>query len=160
MDLYVTMRNRPHVTRWFGGSITLEKVREKFRDRLGSPHYSPFIVEREGDSIAYVQHYVVSVFAEHPWQREIESHVVGIDLFLFDERSLDRGLGSALLTALLERLRHAGVTKVLIDPSIDNARAIRCYEKVGFRRSFEVQYPWGTEVVMLQTLGSTPHDKP
>jgi RimJ/RimL family protein N-acetyltransferase len=39
-------------------------------------------------------------------------------------------------------------TRVQTDPSPTNARAIRCYEKAGFRRSREVETPDGRALLM------------
>ena len=58
----------------------------------------------------------------------------GIDLFI-DPSLHGRGLGAAAITRvvrhLIEKRAHHRIT---IDPAVDNAAAIRCYEKVGFRR--------------------------
>ena len=43
------------------------------------------------------------------------------------------------------------VTKVQTDPSPDNARAIRCYEKAGFRPVGVVQTPDGPALYMVVT---------
>ena len=57
-----------------------------------------------------------------------------IDLFL-DPSLHGRGLGAAVITRvvrhlIVERSHH----RITIDPAVDNVVAIRCYEKVGFRR--------------------------
>ena len=58
----------------------------------------------------------------------------GIDLFLTSARR-GQGFGPEAITLacreLFEAARHHRIT---IDPSAENARAIRAYEKVGFRR--------------------------
>ena len=58
----------------------------------------------------------------------------GIDVYL-SPRFQDRGLGTEAVR-LLARFLFAvrGHHRLTIDPALDNARAIRCYEKVGFRR--------------------------
>lgn len=58
----------------------------------------------------------------------------GIDLFL-DPSLHGRGLGAAAIARVIRHLiqdRHHH--RITIDPAIDNVAAIRCYEKVGFRR--------------------------
>jgi RimJ/RimL family protein N-acetyltransferase len=40
-------------------------------------------------------------------------------------------------------------TRVQTDPSPTNPRAIRCYEKAGFRRVGEVNTPDGTALLMI-----------
>ncbi|EQC45184.1 acetyltransferase, GNAT domain protein [Bacteriovorax sp. BSW11_IV] len=40
------------------------------------------------------------------------------------------------------------ISKVITDPSPDNPRAIRCYEKVGFNRVGEIKTPNGKAILM------------
>jgi RimJ/RimL family protein N-acetyltransferase len=40
------------------------------------------------------------------------------------------------------------VTRIQTDPHVTNARAIRCYEKAGFRRVGEIATPDGRELLM------------
>jgi aminoglycoside 6'-N-acetyltransferase len=58
----------------------------------------------------------------------------GIDLFL-DPTLHGRGLGAAAITRVVRHLiEERGHHRITIDPAVDNVVAIRCYEKVGFRR--------------------------
>ena len=58
----------------------------------------------------------------------------GIDLFLGAPYQ-DRGLGTDAVRTIARHLVHdRGHHRLTIDPVAHNARAIRCYEKVGFRR--------------------------
>lgn len=57
----------------------------------------------------------------------------GIDLFL-DPDFHGRGLGTeAVRRVARELIEQRGHHRITIDPAADNAAAIRCYEKVGFR---------------------------
>ncbi|MEV7544638.1 GNAT family protein [Streptomyces sp. NPDC089915] len=57
----------------------------------------------------------------------------GIDLFL-DPAVHGRGLGTDAVRTLARHLiDDRGHHRLVIDPAADNAPAIRCYEKVGFR---------------------------
>jgi RimJ/RimL family protein N-acetyltransferase len=57
----------------------------------------------------------------------------GIDLFL-DPARHGRGLGAAAVGRLVRHLiDDRGHHRVTIDPAVENAAAIRAYEKVGFR---------------------------
>jgi aminoglycoside 6'-N-acetyltransferase len=58
----------------------------------------------------------------------------GIDLFI-DPSLHGRGLGAAAITRVVRHLiEQRGHHRITIDPAVDNVAAIRCYEKVGFRR--------------------------
>ena len=89
-----------------------------------------FIVYSQGMPIGYVQAYDVNQdqrFAQPPG-------TVGIDIFIGETSFLGRGYGGLMLRQLLDVLKKdSSITKVVIDPHSHNLRAIRCYEKVGFR---------------------------
>jgi RimJ/RimL family protein N-acetyltransferase len=55
-----------------------------------------------------------------------------------------------MVRAFLERLfTDPAVTRIQTDPSPDNARAIRCYQKAGFRAVRAVDTPDGPALLML-----------
>jgi aminoglycoside 6'-N-acetyltransferase len=57
----------------------------------------------------------------------------GVDIFLTTERH-NHGLGTdAVRTMARYLIEERGHHRLTIDPAADNAAAIRCYEKVGFR---------------------------
>jgi aminoglycoside 6'-N-acetyltransferase len=59
------------------------------------------------------------------------------------------GHGSAFVRAHCERLFAAGAPAVGTDPHPDNARAIRAYEKAGFRAvTGPVETRWGRAILM------------
>jgi L-amino acid N-acyltransferase YncA len=58
----------------------------------------------------------------------------------------DRGIGTALNQALIDLAREQGLSMVWLCVEPTNRRAIRSYEKVGFRR--RPASPWSPEVEM------------
>ena len=57
----------------------------------------------------------------------------GIDVFVTTARH-GEGIGTAAVTLLAAHLVHdRGFHRLVIDPAADNAAAIACYRKVGFR---------------------------
>lgn len=44
-----------------------------------------------------------------------------------------RGIGSTVVNMLARQLRDQGHREIIIDPNPANARAVRAYEKAGFR---------------------------
>lgn len=66
------------------------------------------------------------------WYEE-GKETITLDLLIGPEEYLGRGLGHRMIQEfLLDRFSH--VDKVLIDPEESNTRAIRVYEKSGFRK--------------------------
>ena len=78
----------------------------------------------DGEAVGYAQHY-----------QELDDEYLhaGIDLFLL-AAAQGRGAGTDAVRTLARHLVHdLGHHRLVIDPAVDNERAIRCYAKVGFR---------------------------
>ena len=88
-----------------------------------------------GNSIGYVQYYPLTD-AEGPlYQVEAIKGVYGVDLFIGEPHHWDQGIGTRALSALVDYLFNTvGALRVVIDPQVWNQRAIRCYEKCGFKK--------------------------
>ena len=71
------------------------------------------------------------------WQRsedDADAQWAGVDIFIGDPTARGRGVGTEavrMLLAWLFEVRH--LHRVTIDPETGNARAIRSYQKAGFR---------------------------
>ncbi len=103
------------------------------------------------EPIGFIQSYVAAHAGDGWWPEERDLGVIGIDQFLADEPRLNRGIGTAMVRAFVEMLfEDPATTRVQTDPNPGKARAIRCYEKAGFRRVGEVDTPDGTALLMVR----------
>jgi RimJ/RimL family protein N-acetyltransferase len=152
---------RPHVARWWGDAGTLADVHEHYapmtRPAAGTRGYvalhSP-AAGRPATLIGFLQCYGVMGSGEGWWEDETDPGARGIDQFLADESRLGRGLGTAMVRAFVDRLfEDPAVTQVQTDPSPDNLRAIRCYEKAGFKPQRVLTTPDGPALLMLRRRG-------
>ena len=113
--------------------FTLEMVKAKYGDRvLSQEGVTPCIMEYEGYPVGYLQYYQAD-----PQEYEFEHHgkAYALDLFIGEPAYWGRGLGPGFIRLLLCFLfEERGADWVILDPHVDNLRAIRCYEKCGFRR--------------------------
>jgi len=93
-------------------------------DDLTQADVETFAIEHDGRVVGAIQ-----------WQAETEPDYrhASIDIYL-DPAVHGRGLGSDAVRTLARHLIvDQGHHRLVIDPAADNAAAIRCYSKVGFR---------------------------
>jgi aminoglycoside 6'-N-acetyltransferase len=107
------------VTRWWG---VVPEEREGLLHKLAAGEL--YVIDVGGAVAGGIEWYEES---------DPDYRHAGIDLYL-SERFQDRGLGTEAIRLLARRLfEERGHHRLVIDPAAENARAIRCYEKVGFR---------------------------
>ncbi|HUQ98753.1 MAG TPA: GNAT family N-acetyltransferase [Gemmatimonadaceae bacterium] len=143
--------HRPHVAEWWQPGPSLDEV---------VADYAPAIVARipnrcyiatiGGRQIGFIQDYSPAGFHDEGWWlEEHDSGVRGIDQFLCNAEDLNRGLGTAMIQSFVSRLfSDPAVTRIQTDPAPSNSRAIRCYEKVGFRAHGQIETPDGPALLM------------
>jgi aminoglycoside 6'-N-acetyltransferase len=109
----------PGVAQWWP-NVT----REECEEIVTGDGVAAFVIEFDGDAIGLIQ------YSE---ERDPDYEHAGIDIAIHDAWQ-GRGLGADAVRTLARHLiRDRGIHRLTIDPAAANARAIRCYEKVGFR---------------------------
>ena len=73
---------------------------------------------------------------------------LGIDISIGPAEMVGIGHGSAIVRQFVEELFDEGAPRVVIDPHPDNKRAIRAYEKAGFREIDRRSSIYGDAVLM------------
>ena len=146
---------RPHVREWWAGEeadIPFEEFRAMYLPRvMAEEQVTPYIAMLDGRAIGYAQSYVALGSGGGWWDDITDPGVRGIDQFLCEPADLGRGLGTRMVKALVARLfADPAVTLIQTDPAPANARAIRCYEKAGFRAVRTITTPDGAALYMVQ----------
>ena len=121
--------SEPHVRAWWGdpdAEIALMEV-----DLEAGPS-DMRIVHHAGRPFAYVQDYPAHHW-EMPHYADFPEGTRAVDTFLGEPAMLGQGHAAGYLRARAEALLAAGAPGVVIDPSPDNARAVRAYRAAGFR---------------------------
>lgn len=140
---------RPHVAEWWGSPSTLEQLVAEYAPDMESGIVTPYFASLDDRPIGFIQCYVVTRADPDWWKDETDPGARGIDQFLADGSELGKGIGSAMIDAFVTQLfDDPVVTKVQTDPSPDNARAIRAYEKARFTRVGVVETPDGPAMLM------------
>ena len=112
-------------------------------DRITEKYYSEedveiirTIIEYDGKSIGYVQMYKLNDELLNEYEYPLTDKVVyGIDQFIGEPEYWDKGIGTKFMKLVLQYLtKEKNADIIILDPHADNPRAIRCYEKVGFKK--------------------------
>ena len=117
----VKIRQTPEVYRhWRGGADLVAAIEEDFAE----PDMTAYVIELDGGVVGWIQ-----------WQAKDEPDYrhASMDIYV-DPAVHNRGVGTDALRTLARHLIvDHGHHRLTIDPAADNAAAIRCYSKVGFR---------------------------
>jgi aminoglycoside 6'-N-acetyltransferase len=112
-------------------------MRSEVAADLADPDTHTFVIESDGQVVGAIQ-----------WSAESEPdyHHASIDIYL-DPSVHRHGLGADAVGTLARHLvSDEGFHRLVIDPAADNAAAIGCYTKVGFRPvGIMRQYERGTD---------------
>lgn len=121
----------PDARDWWGD---LDEEMASLAGDLHEPGMRLWIVSLDSTPFAFLQDYTPHAWPDHPF-RDMPPGTRGIDQTIGIADMIGRGHGSAFVRCHVERLfREDGASCVITDPHPDNARAIRAYEKAGFRR--------------------------
>lgn len=115
--------------RWWGEP---EAELENLAADLHEPAMRLWIVSHNGVPFAFMQDYAIHAWTDHPY-RDLRPGTLGIDQSIGVPAMIGCGHGSAFIRQHVARLFAEGAAFVVTDPDPDNARAIRAYEKAGFR---------------------------
>jgi aminoglycoside 6'-N-acetyltransferase len=124
---------------WEGTTVDYDDayVRAEVLHRDDETHVTQAIVELDGRPIGFQQWYEVGADDRAPSAFGIDpaAGAWGIDQFIGESVLHGRGIGTRQVRAVGDWLLGPdgpGARLVVTDPVVENARAIRCYEKAGF----------------------------
>ena len=135
----------PHVSEWWHDPVEQFEI---VSGDLDHPDMAQFIVAADGQEFAYLQCYNLSAwdsgFGPQP------DGTRGLDQFIGEASMLGCGHGSAFVRAFADGLLASGTPRVVTDPDPANTRAIKAYEKAGFRGGRVVDTPDGPALLMAR----------
>lgn len=128
----------PHVHEWYDREkeSTPEEVTEEYTKYITSEDkMDGFIIYSGARPIGYIQKYKVIDWPEFAKALGYGQGAAAIDIFIGDVEFTGKGLGSIIIKKFLKEIvfTQEGIMTCLIDPEPENKRAIKSYEKVGFR---------------------------
>lgn len=134
--------NNPEVARWYGvgddnhGYPTMDEVIAQYEAKVApNAKTDAFIVHLDGRPAGYIQCYRVGDYPDYAKELDEDPDAWAIDIFIGENDVRERGIGSRAIERLVEDwiFSQPGVTTCFICPNPENERAVRAYEKAGFR---------------------------
>ena len=153
---------RPHLKQWWtrGESFTLEQIAARYGSRArGEDATRGYVIALAGQPVGYAQYYPVSDDAlpdgvvkpaNGLFTAYRKEELAGVDLFLADPQGLGKGMGTTVLKAFLQAEVFPKYRVVVSDPLRVNERAIRSFEKSGFRRTEFSEVPASVLMVAVR----------
>ena len=135
----------PHVSEWWGDP---DQQFGLVSGDLSEPAMDQFIVTAGERPFGYLQCYRLTDwnigYGDQP------DGTRGVDQFIGEPDMISCGHGSALTRQFTDGLLAAGLPRMVTDPDPSNLRAVRAYEKAGFRRDRMVDTPDGLSLLMVR----------
>lgn len=136
-SLLVKWLSNPIVLEFYEGrdnAFDLEKVQEKFYNRENG--VVRCIVEFDNIPIGYIQYYPLGNEERNSYgYADVSDVIYGMDQFIGEAVYWNNGIGTLLVNSMVRFLvEQNDADRVVMDPQIWNERAIRCYEKCGFKK--------------------------
>lgn len=135
--LLVKWLSDPVVLEFYEGRdhpLNEELVRESFYE--DNDEVNRCIIQYNGVNIGYIQFYVIDDEEKEAYSySDYNGIIYGMDQFIGEPHYWNKGIGSLLITATVQYLiDFKGANKIVMDPQAWNMRALRVYEKSGFKK--------------------------
>ena len=134
LDLVRAWITEPHVAKWYlSGSTVEDEIADLERCVAGVVPTHALMVLDDGRDIGWCQWYRCIDYPEHANAVGAEPNDIGLDYALGDPTRIGRGVGTALIEALVAHIRKRHPEAGLIaDPEAANLASRRVLEKNGF----------------------------
>lgn len=130
--------NDPLVLSFYEGRdmpYDMDMVRERFLGKTDLDHVLGCLVTWKDSPSGYVQVYPISGEELSLYGYPRHDRIYGMDQFLGDPHLWNKGIGTLLVGAMVDWLfQECEADRVVMDPRVENTRAIHVYEKCGFRK--------------------------
>ncbi|MGN6032732.1 MAG: GNAT family N-acetyltransferase [Thermomicrobiales bacterium] len=156
----------PDVSPWYGeGELTLVNLQARYAAIIGGTDTTRgFIIRIDGQDAGYIQCYWLADEPDYARQLALpapfDTGTTGTDLFIGDPAFRNRGWGTPVLVAFHREIVFGAMDAraAVIAPEPGNLRAVKTYERAGFRwlktvAVVDENHPenTGDEYVMVQT---------
>ncbi|PGM91377.1 GNAT family N-acetyltransferase [Bacillus cereus] len=127
----------PEILQYYEGRDNPQSVEEVLAHFIHNPNSNEkrCLVEFDEMPIGSIQMYPVDFEWKALYGYEESQNVWGMDQFIGEPLFLGKGIGTKLVQAAITYImKEVGAEAIAMDPKVNNERAIKCYEKCGFKK--------------------------
>ncbi|OFZ49425.1 MAG: hypothetical protein A2381_12475 [Bdellovibrionales bacterium RIFOXYB1_FULL_37_110] len=152
LGLVMSWLKEPHVKEFWDDGDNWEEIYKQYILKISSDVVKQFVVYLDNEPVGFIQFYWAAKVGVG-WWKDYPDDVIGIDLYIGDLNYIGNGFGTNMIKAFIKFLQsNYKFSKIITDPSPDNKRAIRCYEKAGFVNQGQIVTPDGDALLMEYEL--------
>ncbi|WP_341519562.1 GNAT family N-acetyltransferase [Bacillus paramobilis] len=127
----------PEVLQYYEGRDNPQSVEMVLNHFIHNPnsHEKRCLIEFDAVPIGYIQMYPIDSEWKTLYGYEESQNVWGMDQFIGEPTYWGKGIGMKLVQAAITYImENTGAEAIAMDPKVNNERAIKCYEKCGFKK--------------------------
>lgn len=134
---------QPEIKHWYAKdqSFSKQEIIAKYSPRVKEEDKIPsFIIWYENKPIGFIQYYAllnflpegILDFSHRLFDDIAPKDIAGIDLFIGEAHYLNKGIGTKVIEQFISDIIFPHFKAVVVDPDIQNVRAVKAYQKAGF----------------------------
>jgi aminoglycoside 6'-N-acetyltransferase len=132
----------PHIKEWYAKNLNFSKedIFKKYSPRIQNQEIPSYLIVIDNHKIGFIQYYNLKYsfpegienHAHRIFEKTTPANIAGIDLFIGESKYLAKGIGSLIIKQFINEIIPCEYKLIVVDPNIENKRAIQCYLKSGF----------------------------
>ncbi|KFN01097.1 N-acetyltransferase [Bacillus clarus] len=127
----------PEVLQYYEGRDNPQSVEKVLDNFIHNPNSNEkrCLIQLDEMPIGYIQMYPVDSEWKELYGYKEPQNVWGMDQFIGESTYWGKGIGTELVQgAITYIIGKLGAEAIAMDPKVSNERAVRCYEKCGFKK--------------------------
>lgn len=131
----------PEILQFYEGrdkKFSYVDIESKYGKKIEIETVYPSMIKVDGRCIGYLQYYIIPKEGEWRYEHfeiDYEPNMYAMDVLIGEKEYWGKGIGSVLLKNLAAYIfKQKNASKIYIDPRVANMRAVKAYEKSGFKK--------------------------